>query len=1039
MRKLFGFFLGLMLLTLTASAQTKETAGKVTDSRDGAPLSGVTVSVKDANVSTVTAADGTFKLTVPTSTKTLVVSYVGYQVVEVPFNELVNVTLQVTEKSLNEVIVVGYGTRTRREVTGSVAKVSAKEIANTPATSFESALQGRAAGVFVEQENGKVGQGIKVRIRGASSVSASNEPLYVIDGIPVITASLSSNGANTNPLADINMNDIESIEVLKDASAAAIYGSRASNGVVLITTKRGKSGKSKIEVGFFTGSQKPTRTRKFMNSEQYVNYFQDASVRRGKYLYRIDKDFYDSEGITEQDLVDGALTSFNNRMNLLSAGNDDWKTYKVNTDWGAEAFQKAPINQVDVNFSGGNDKTTYYMAGQLLDQRGIIVSNGFKRYSGRLNLDQKVRDWLNVGMNMSYARSLNERVSNDNQFSTPLQIVALTPTTPIIDPRTGLLSGELDPDTGAPSDIFPLYFNPLLNVKGSSYKTTVYRTLGNVYGEAKLFKGLSFRSEFGIDQLNQTEDVYYGPITVRDGTNPKGSGFYGTDAVQNYNTNNFFKYNTSIGEDHVLDAVAGMSFQEQKVMSSIAEAEQFPSEAYKKLASASSKTDASSSESQFSFLSYFARANYKFKDRYLLAVSGRYDGSSRFGKNSRWGFFPAVSAGWIISEEKFFESVKSVSFLKLKGSYGLTGNAEIGNFPSRGLWNGGAAYGGVPGQTPSQLGNPDLKWETSTGLDLGFEIGLVNNRISLEFDYYLRKTKDLLLTVNVPGTSGFTTQFRNVGNLENKGFEVSLNTENIVTKDFRWSTNFNFSVNRNKITNLQGQVLGSSYNRAMEGEPLGVFVAREFAGADPANGDALYIKNTKKADGTRDRTTTNDYNEAEEVVIGNPNPDFIFGFRNLVTYKGLELDVLLQGVQGNDIYDGGGQYYSASGSNGYDNQTLDQLNAWKNPGDITMVPEARRGLGNGVDPSSRYLLDGSYVRVKTLSLAYTIPSKITSRWNMDRLRVYVRGQNIFTFTNYKGWDPEVNADYQSSNINQGVDFYSAPQIKSIVFGVTLGF
>ncbi|HSB92308.1 MAG TPA: SusC/RagA family TonB-linked outer membrane protein, partial [Flavitalea sp.] len=834
------------------------------------------------------------------------------------------------------------------------------------------------------------------------------------------------------------MNDIESVEILKDASAAAIYGSRASNGVVLITTKKGRAGKSKIEVGFFTGSQKPTRHRQFLNSEQYVNFFEDASIRRGQYQWRTDQDFYISQGKDEQDVINDALASFESRMNLLSGDNDDWKTYKTNTNWEEQAFQKAPISQADVSISGGNDKTTYYMAGQVLDQKGIMVRNAFKRYSGRLNLDQKVRDWLNVGMNMSYARSLNERVSNDNAFSTPLQSVALTPTTPVIDPRTGLLSGELDPATGEPSDIFPLYYNPLLSVKGATYNTLVYRTLGNVYGEAKIARGLSFRSEFGIDQLNQTEEAYYGPITVRNGTNPQGDGFYSSDAVQNYTTNNFFRYNTAFGEDHDFDAVAGMTFQEQKTMHSYTEAAQFPSEAYKKLSSASSKTDASTEESQFSFLSYFARANYKYKDKYLVALSGRYDGSSRFGKNSRWGFFPAVSAGWIISEESFFENVKSLSFLKLKASYGLTGNAEIGNFPSRGLWSGGSPYGGIPGQVPSQLANPDLKWETSAGFDAGFEVGFLNNRISVEFDYYLRKTKDLLLTVNVPGTSGFTTQFKNVGNLENHGYEITLNTENIVTKDLRWSTNLNFSINRNKITNLQGQVLGADYNRAMEGQPLGAFVVREFAGADPANGDALYVKNTTKGDGTIDRTLTADYNEAQEVVVGNPNPDFIFGFRNLVTYKGLELDLLLQGVQGNEIYDGGGQYYSASGSNGYDNQTLDQLNSWKNPGDVTMVPEARRGLANGVDPSSRYILDGSYIRVKTISLGYTIPSRITSRWHIDRLRFYVRGQNFWTITNYKGWDPEVNADYQSSNINQGVDFYAAPQIKSLVFGVNIG-
>lgn len=1038
MRKLFGLLLGLILFSLNVSAQTREVAGKVTDAKDGSALSGVTIATKTGNASAVTAADGTFKLTVPESVTTLVFSYVGFQTVELPITELMNVSLQAGEKSLNEVIVVGYGTRTRREVTGSVAKVGAKEIANTPATSFESALQGRAAGVFVEQENGKVGQGIKVRIRGASSVSASNEPLYIVDGLPVVTANLSSNGATTNPLADINMNDIESIEILKDASAAAIYGSRASNGVVLITTKKGKSGKSKIEVGFFTGNQKPTRHRKFLNAQQFVEYFSDASVRAGKYDYKQNQSYYDANGVTEQAVIDDYTSFTESRFTRYSAGNTDWQTFKNNTEWEKYAFQDAPISQVDLNISGGNDKTTFYIGGQMLDQKGILVRNAYKRYSGRLNLDHKVRDWLNVGMNMSYARGFNDRVSNDNAFSTPLQIVALSPITPYLDPRTNLLSGELDVATGRPNTNYPVYYNPLLSVKGSTYNTYSYRTLGNVYGEAKITSFLSFRSEFGIDQLNQNEEAYYGPITVRNVGAPKGSGFYTSDAVSNYNTNNFFRFNKQLGEDHDLDAVLGMSFQEQKIMNSYTEAEQFPSEAYKKLASASQKTDASTSESQFSFLSYFARANYKFKDRYLLALSGRYDGSSRFGKNSRWGFFPAASAGWIISEEKFFDNIRPISFLKLKGSYGLTGNAEIGNFASRGLWSGGAAYGGVAGQSPSQLANNNLKWETSVGFDGGLEIGFFNNRINLEFDYYVRNTRDLLLTVNVPGTSGFTSQFRNVGKLNNKGFEISLNTENINTKTFRWSTNINFSLNRNKITDLQGQVLGTSYNRAMEGQPLGVFVAREFAGADPDNGDALYVKNTLKADGTRDRTLTNDYNEAEEVVIGNPNPDFIYGFRNVFTYSGFELDVLLQGVQGNDVYDGGGQYYSASGSNGYDNQTVDQLNAWKQPGDKTMVPEARLFYANGTDPSSRYLLNGSYLRVKAASLSYTIPSRLTSRWNIDRIRVYVRGQNLFTITDYKGWDPEVNADYQSSNINQGVDFYSAPQIKSLVFGVNIG-
>ena len=1024
MRKLKLLLLSsLILLAQQLLAQTKTVTGKVTDSKDGTPLAGVSVKPKGTNTGTSTGIDGSFTLSVSDRAKTLVLSYVGYNDIEVAISGSdISATMVQSDKSLSEVIVVGYGTKLKRDVTGAVSKVSAKELNNTPVTSFESALQGRAAGVQVTQQNGKLGQGINIRIRGAASVTAGNEPLYVVDGIPVITTNLSSNGAQTNPLSDISINDIESIEILKDASSAAIYGSRASNGVVLITTKRGKSGKSKIEFGYFTGTQKPTGKVDFLNAQEYVEYFGLAAAAAS----RLDPTF---------DYV-----AFNeSRMTRYSAGNTDWQTFKVNTDWQEEAFQKAPISQYDVNFSGGNDQTTFYMAGQYLDQSGIIVRNNLKRYNGRLNIDHKVRKWISVGMNMSFARTINERVSNDNAFSTPLQIVALSPITPLIDPRTGLTSGALDNATGRPNTNFPVYYNPLLSVENAQYTTTTNRTLGNLFANVTLMKGLTFRSEFGMDQLNQNEESYNGKLTARNLGVPNGQGFNASDQILNFNTNNFLRYNKTFGEYHDFDAVVGTSFQEYNLKSNSATGEQFPSDAFKKIASAASKTDASSTETQFSFLSYFARANYKYKDRYLLALSGRYDGSSRFGKNNRYGFFPAASVGWILSEEKFLQNTKWLSFLKLKASYGLTGNGEIGNFASRGLWLGDAGYGGIPGTRPSQIPNPDLKWETTTSFDLGFEAAFFKNRISVEMDVYQRNTTDLLLNVEVPGSSGFAAQLQNKGKLENKGIEFTLNTENVVTKNFRWSTSLNFGLNRNKITDLNGQEIGGGQNRAKEGQPLGVFVAREFAGADPATGDALYIKNTLLPDGKRDRTTTNVYNDAEEVVIGNPNPDFIYGVRNTFTYKGIDLDVFLQGVQGNDLYYGGGQYMSASGSNGYDNQTRDQLNSWKKAGDITNVPEARLFFANGTDPSSRYIADGSFLRVKAVTLGYNLPKTLISKINIERVRVYVRAQNLFTFTNYKnGWDPEVNADFQVSNINQGVDFYSAPQLKTIVFGLTLG-
>ena len=1020
MRKISIFICTLLCSVCSLFAQTKEVTGKVTDAKNGAPIVGATIKAKGYNNSTTTDADGSFKLAVDGKAVVMEVSYVGYNSQNTTIgNGNIVVKLEEADRSLSEVVVVGFGTKLKRELTGSVAKVGAKELNNTPASSFESAIQGRAAGVLVSQQNGKLGQGINIRIRGSASVTAGNEPLYVIDGIPLQNTDLSSNGATTNSLSDINTNDIESIEILKDASAAAIYGSRGSNGVVLITTKKGKAGKSKIEFGYFTGKQKPTGKRDFLNAKEYVDYFTMAAAN----AFRLDSGF---------DYV--AYTA--SRLKRYSAGNTDYQTAKVNTKWQDQAFQEAPISQYDLNFSGGNDKTTFYMGGQVLDQSGIIVGNSLKRYSGRLNLEHKVRDWLSLGVNMSFARTINKRVSNDNAFSTPLQIVALSPITPFIDPRTGLTSGALDLNTGNPNTNYPVYYNPILSVENTKYTTSVNRTIGNLFAQATIARGFTFRSEFGMDQLNQNEDQYSGRLTARNQGVPNGSGFSSSDQILNINTNNFFRYVSSFGENHNVDIVAGTSFQKWQIASNSASAEEFPSDSYKKLNAGASKTAATSTASDWALLSYFTRANYKLKDRYLLSFSGRYDGSSRFGANNRYGFFPAVSAGWILSDEHFLKNVRWLSFLKLKASYGLTGNSEVGNYASRGLY-GPNAYGGLGGQSPTQLPNTNLKWESTTSLDMGIEASALNKRVTVEVDYYERKTKDLLLSVNVPSTTGFLSKLQNVGKLENKGIEFTINTENIVSKDFRWSTSINFGANKNKITDLGGQQIGT-LNRAQEGQPLGVFFAKEFAGANPANGDALYFKNTVKTDGTKDRTTTKNVNEAEDVRIGNPNPEFIYGFRNTFTYKGFDVDVLLQGVQGNQIFNGGGQYMSGSGSNGFDNQTTDQLAAWKKPGDITMVPEARLFFANGTDNSSRYISDGSYLRVKAITLGFNLSPKLLSVLHIDRARFYVRAQNLFTITKYKGWDPEVNSDATANNISLGNDFYSAPQIKTIVFGVNIG-
>ena len=1010
-----------VIFVLSAWAQDRVVTGKVTSAEDGSSLPGVNVVVKGSTSGTVTDSDGKFSLSIPNGA-TLVFSFIGLKSTEVLVGErtLVDVQMVADVTQLSEVVVVGYGTQEKRDITGNVASISSAAIQNIPVTSIEQSMQGKAAGVFIESQNGKLGQGIKVRVRGSSSLSASNQPLYVIDGIPVTSASQSSNGAETNPMADLNFNDVASVEILKDASASAIYGSRAANGVVLITTKRGKSGKTNFSINYFTGISKETGRREFLDAKQYV----DAETQAAANAFKLDNSF---------DYV-GFNTA---RLTRYSAGNNDFQTAKVNTNWQDQVFRSAPVNQLDVSASGGNEKTRFFVSGQYSDQNGILVGNSLKRLTGRLNLDHKANDKLDFGINFNFARTENHRLSNDNAFSTPLQIVALSPITPVIDPRTNLPSGVLNNSTGLPNTNYPVYYNPLINVDNASYIATVFRNWSSAYASYKLAPGLVFRSEFGADILFQTEDQYLGALTVRNTGTANGQGLNTTTLIANYTTNNFLKFEKTIGQ-HTFDILGGMSFQKSSNNGTSITAQQFPSDAYKSISGAALIVAASAGQTNFSFLSYFARGNYKFKDRYLLSISGRIDGSSRFGDANRYGFFPAASVGWIVSEESFMQNINFLSNLKIRASYGLTGNAEISNFASRGLYA-PAPYVGAGGQAPSQLRNPNLKWETTAQLDIGLDFSFLKGRISVEMDYYEKKTSDLLLNRNVVGSSGFQTFTENIGSLENKGFEFVVNSQNVVG-NFTWSTSFNLANNSNKITYLAGQLLGTGdLNRAKEGQPIGVFYGREFAGADPKNGDALYILNTTNADGSINRNTTNNFNAAQLTVLGNPNPQWIGGITNNFSYKGIDLSVVFQGVQGNKIYNGGGQYMSASASNGYDNQTTDQLNAWKKPGDITSVPELRLFAGNGVNPSSRYLSDGSYLRLKTVTLGYNLPSSVLSRLKFEKVRIYFSAQNLLTFTSYKGWDPEVNADYQASNINQGVDFYSAPQAKTYTVGINLGF
>jgi len=1027
--KKFLLLLSLLLVSSGAIWAQRTITGKVTDDT-GEALIGASVLAKGTTVGAVTDLDGAYSLQVPAGAGVLIFSYTGYASQEVTLgaSNVVDIVLAASATQLSEVLVVGYGTQIKSTLTGNIAKLGGDKIENLPVPSVEQALQGRTSGVFVEAVNGKPGGQVRVRVRGASSITASNQPLYIIDGIPVTTESQNSLGAPLNPLADLNFNDVESIEILKDASAGAIYGSRAANGVVLITTKKGKQGKTRMEANFQSGYSTPTGKREFVNSEEFIQLFNRAAVGAGKYEYR--QGWWD----TEQEAIDDYLSYVEGRFTRYSAYDaNNWKNLAVNTNWQDQAFQEAASTQASLSATGGTDKTKFFASGSWNRQEGVLIGNNFERMSGRLNLDQKASDKVTFGLNMSLSRTYTDQVSNDNAFSTPLQLVALSPLTPVRNNTSEAIRGY------APGALFdrPIttYYNGLIDFEEAQREVTTFRTLANSYVRYQVAKGLMLNGELGTDVYNLRDNGFWGRKTFTgQGINGLGSSSY--SQVVNWTSKAYLGYNSTFADKHNLDLTTGMEFQKSRSDRTYLEGQEFPVDDLKTIASAADITSGTSSITEFTFLSYFGRATYDFDRRYLLTLSGRVDGSSRFGKNNRYGFFPAVSAGWVLSEEGFLANSDVISFLKLRTSYGVTGNAAIGNFNHLGLY-GAQGYNGVSGLSPSQIPNPNLEWEKTGQLDAGIDFGFLDNRINGEVDYYVKNTTDLLLDVPVPGTSGFRTQTQNIGQVQNKGVEFVLNTNNLVGA-FKWNTSLNIAFNKNEVVALaEGQDIidNGDINVVKVGEPIGVFYGAEYAGVDPQNGDALWYINKEGQEGE----TTNDFNEAEFVTLGSPIPDVVAGVTNTFSFKGLTLDLTFQGVFGNSIHNSAGRYMSCNAC-WFDNQTKDQMQYWDKPGDITNIPEPRLGYSNGdQNRSSRYISDGSYVRLRSLSLGYEFPQSALRKAGFSRLRVYMIGQNLLTFTKYDGWDPEVSSDAFVDNVVSGIDFYSAPQPKTIAFGLNIGF
>lgn len=992
----------LALISQTTFAQTTY-SGVVTDS-DGLPLPGASVFIKGTTTGTQTDFDGNYSIDASVG-DILTFSYVGMRTVEVNIEDntptTLNMVLELDSQSLEEVVVVGYGTSTKRKVTDNIASISSEQIAEIPTPSVQNTLAGKAAGVQINQVNGKAESGIKIRVRGVATISSSQEPLYVIDGVPMINNDENINDSPINPLVGINPQDIESIQILKDASSAAIYGARGTNGVVLITTKKGKEGKTRVSINSSYGFSEATNKREWLNTEEYVELFTEATINSGE-------------------TADDAAFYFN----LFAEDEADWRDGLVDTDWQDLALVNGSVEDFSVNVSGGNEKTTFFISTGYNRTDAIIRGNTLERYSFRTNLDHTISEKFRVGFGTGISKTKIDRLSNDNAFATPLQAIAQIPFTRPYEEDGIVPNGNT------------LYYNFLFQEYNADHQSNIWRVLANIYAQWNMTEFLNFRTEIGYDFNSQVEERFFGSLTESASTN----GFADANAVQNekYVLNNYFTFNKDIAEDINLEAILGMSFEDDRRRIQFVEGQEFPSDDLQTVDSASEIVGGGSSRTAFNFLSYFARTNFSFWNKLLFKASLRYDGSSRFGADERYGWFPAFSAGYILSEEDFLNESETISLLKLRASWGVTGNAGIGNFASRSLF-GGASYNNRAALAPTQIGDPSLKWETTTQWDLGLDFGFLRNRITGEIDYYNKTTSDLLLNEPVPATSGFLNITRNVGEITNQGVEFVLNTKNFIKDNFRWTTSFNIAFNDNEVTDLPGGDIISGVNIVREGESVADFYLVEYAGVDPDNGDALFYTNTELADGSRDRSTTNDFNEASRIIAGSAFPDLIAGLTNTLNFYDFDMSFTFQGQWGASIFNSGGRFQSAS-ADFFDNQSRDQLDRWQQPGDITDVPQARLFGANGTQNSTRYLQKADFIRLRNISFGYTIPGEFTEKFNISRFRIYFTGLNLLTFTDYTGWDPEATADFNSDNaLNVGREFYSAPPAKTYSIGVNIDF
>jgi TonB-linked SusC/RagA family outer membrane protein len=1017
--------------------------GKVTD-ENGSPFPGVSIVVRNSQTGTATDANGEFRLSVPDALAgelVIVASFVGYKNQELVVGNSgeINFGMTVDTKSLNDVVVVGYGTQNKSSITGSVASLPMKNVASQPLTSLDQALGGQIAGVNVAQTKGAPGGGVSVRVRGTGSIGAGNEPLYVIDGFPV------SNDFNStfNPLSSINPNDIESIEILKDASAAAIYGSRGSNGVVLVTTKHGKAGKTTVQLDTYYGVQQVASKIDMLNAREYAEY--NTEARNNAW---IDKGGKASD---PNSLRPAALQIPEMFMNPESLGKG--------TDWQDEVFRTAPIQNHQLSVSGGNDKTTFFLSGAYFKQDGIVMNTGFERYSARVNLDHHISNNISVGLNLSPSFATNRMLPVEDQvFAGGIlgSALSLPPTVPVYNPD-GSFTTLLGP---SPNNV-GVIDNPVAIASKVKDKKTIFRTLGNIYAEIKIVDGLKFRTSFGLDYSDARGSAYFpsdlGSSGVPAPVQAKATATNGRDL--NWLNENILTYKKNFGTKHELDLLAGFTSQKAHSEATSLSATNFPTDLVPTL-NAGQVTSGGTGVSEWSLLSYLARANYTLAGKYLLSATMRRDGSSRFGARNKWGTFPSASVGWYISEERFMKSQNAVTELKLRASYGLAGNNTIGNYNHIGLlsnkrYSFGAGTGSLAyGLYPTSISNEQLGWEMMHQFDIGVDFSILRNRLNFTIDFYNKNTTDLLLNVPVPASTGYETALQNIGKLNNRGWEFSVNSKNL-TGAFKWSTAFNISFNKNKVVRLgpSGNAIISkspsfSPNTHITriGSPIGSFWGYEAVGVYQSQED---VDNSPVVQGTagshpgdlkfRDIDGDGIITPSDVTIIGDNSPDFFYGITNNFSYGRFNLSILADGVQGIQLLNGSRRNIGLVNGSYSRKDVLGRWQSPENPGD-GHTPRANVAAtgGNVSYVSSLLVEDASFFRIRNINLRYSLPEKISKAVFLQNASVSLSVQNAFTFTKYMGYNPEQSLN-GSSALTPGVDFNGYPLARTYTLGLNLTF